>query len=103
MLVGKVSSWARANSANYQSAGTLEKLQTALANPDVSVVIVDLQFRGLDIAALATEIRAAVIDAKLVGYAQHVMTDLIAAGEAAGFDAVLTRGQFDRQFAEWMQ
>ncbi len=104
MLVGKVSSWAKSHGVPYQNASTLEKFDAALAETDPvwHTVIVDLQFRGLDIAAIHGQVRAAIPPARLAGYAQHVMTELIAAAKAAGFDDILTRGQFDRQFAELM-
>ena len=38
----------------------------------------------------------------IYGYAQHVMTELIQEAEQAGFNEVLTRGQFDRGFARLM-
>ncbi|MGI9519174.1 MAG: hypothetical protein ACR2NP_19135 [Pirellulaceae bacterium] len=103
MLVGKVSAWARSNEMAYQNVSTLEKFRVALADSAADVVMIDLQFRGLNIPELATEVRDARPQSRLAGYAQHVMTDLIDAAQAANFDVVMTRGQFDRQFADLMQ
>jgi carbamoylphosphate synthase small subunit len=50
----------------------------------------------------AQQVRQAHPSARLYGYAQHVMTEIIDRATYAGYDEVLTRGQFDRQFARWM-
>ena len=101
MLVGKVSSWAKSNNVEYQNARTVQEiLKCAGPNQTVNKVVVDLQLRGLDVERLPQQLRQIMPGAKIVGYAQHVMVDLIAAANENGFDAVWTRGQFDRQFPE---
>lgn len=102
MLVGKVSSWARANDVGYKSVGNVEKFGQLLSELDVQRVIIDLQFPSLDIPSVVETVRGAEGQLPVFGYAQHVMTDLIESAQAAGFDRVLTRGQFDRGFTELM-
>ncbi len=102
MLTAKVSSWAKSNGLQYKNAGSLKKFSAALADKDFHgngrAVMIDLQFPGLDIPNIVSQVREAAGNIKLAGYVQHVMTDLIAAAESVDFDHVMTRGQFDRQF-----
>ena len=102
MLVGKVSAWAKANDVAYKSASSLQKFEDALQSGDVQQVVVDLQFKMLDVGELAESVRQQPGELPLVGYAQHVMTDLIDSAKTAGFDKVLTRGQFDHGFADFL-
>jgi hypothetical protein len=37
-----------------------------------------------------------------LAYGPHVHVELLSAAEAAGFDRVMTQGQFDRGFAAWL-
>lgn len=103
MLVGKVSAWAKSQSIPYRNISNLSKLATSLAEDSVDVVLVDLQLRNLDIEVACRTIKQADVETRVYGYAQHVMTDMIEAARAVGYDAVLTRGQFDRGFADLMQ
>ena len=102
MLVGKVSAAAKSNVIAYKNASSLKKFEQSLADGNVSIVLVDLQFKTLDIEQVAQQVRSSDPEIKLCGYAQHVMTDLIEAAQQADFDQVLTRGQFDRGFLELM-
>ena len=101
MLVGKVSSWAKSNNVSYQNARTVhEVIECVNQNLSENQVIVDLQLRGLDVEGLPQQLRQIMPGVKIVGYAQHVMVDLITAANENGFDAVWTRGQFDRQYSQ---
>ncbi len=107
MLVGKISAWARAHHVSYCNLSSLASLQQWLDEANdhrMSLLLVDLQIQPLDIPLLMelvrTERNGPSKTVILVGYAQHVMTDLLEAARSAEFDRVLTRGQFDRQFAD---
>lgn len=102
MLVGKVSSWTKAHGVLYKNASSFEKFRQILAVGEVNRVIVDLQFKALDIEDAACLVRSTDATLPLFGYAQHVMVDLIDRAKAAQFDEVLTRGQFDRGFGRLM-
>ena len=102
MLVGKISSWANRHNLDYKNAANLDKLRELLESESVQVVLVDLQFRDLDIVEAARLVKDQDSNIQLCGYAQHVFTDLLATATQAGFDEVLTRGQFDRNFSEFL-
>jgi hypothetical protein len=100
MLIGKVSAWAKARQLAYRNASSLSKFETCLQEDPVTRVAVDLQFPALDIDWVVERVRSQSPTIELIGYAQHVMTELIEAATYAGFQEVLTRGQFDRSFAK---
>ena len=102
MLVGKVSAWAKSNGVTYRNAANQKKFHNALNEDDCQVVLVDLQFKNLDMVDVVQSVKAVGAEIPIYGYAQHVMTQLIQDAEEAGFNEVLTRGQFDRGFARLM-
>lgn len=103
MLVGKVSAWAKSQSIAYRNISSVNKLEAALEDAPINVVLIDLQLKNLEIALACQAIKKADAETRVYGYAQHVMTDIIAAAEQSGCDGVLTRGQFDRGFASLLQ
>ena len=108
MLVAKVSSAARSAGTSYKSAANSEKLNDALqqhlstaSDDEASArVLVDLQIPGLEIVKLKEQLDELPSPVEVVAYAQHVMTDLIDAANAAKIGTVITRGQFDRKVEE---
>jgi hypothetical protein len=77
-------------------AGLEERLQGATP----ALVLVDLAIRHLDMDHLVRDVRGEWGTATLVGYAPHVHEGLLARAEKAGFDRVMTRGQFHHQLRE---
>lgn len=73
-----------------------------LAAHDITTTCVDLSAPGVDAAATLAALREAsrVQPLRVIAYAPHVHEAKLAAAQAAGYDAVLTRGQFDRGMAE---
>ncbi len=63
------------------------------------LLLIDLQMPGLDIDSLGSEIKelSDSVSPLTVAYAQHVQVDLLARARSAGFDQVITRGQFNNQ------
>ena len=102
MLVGKVSSWAKSNQIAYRNTPSMAKFQEALGSGEVDRVIVDLQTKSLDALAIVELVNETGDQIRLIGYAQHVMTEIIDQARTAGFGEVLTRGQFDRGFASYL-
>lgn len=100
MFIAQVSSWAKSHSVKYRNVKSPQHLAAVFAEVDPTRVIVDLQFSGLDIGQLAKQVREQAPGSSLIGYAQHVMTGLIAEAKQAGFDVVYTRGQFDRGYPQ---
>ncbi len=64
--------------------------------------LIDLQTPGLDVEALGESVRelADSVCPLTIAYAQHVNVDLIQQAKTAGFDQVLTRGQFNSQIGQ---
>jgi DNA-binding NarL/FixJ family response regulator len=67
------------------------------------LVIVDLGLANLDLEALLAKIRPAMPLAKWLGYGAHVLADRLEDANQLGLDAVLTRGQFDRDMVRILQ
>lgn len=61
---------------------------------DVVRVFVDLTMPGLNIAEAVQAIRTAAPAAQIVAFGPHVQMPQLDLAQAAGCDAVLTRGQF---------
>ncbi|WP_164103131.1 histidine kinase [Candidatus Laterigemmans baculatus] len=62
---------------------------------DVRWVILDLSTRGGIVNTLVPEARERFAGARVIAYAPHVHKSRLEAAREAGFDAVMTRGQFD--------
>jgi CheY-like chemotaxis protein len=71
------------------------------AGQDCPLVLIDLDAPGADPAAIAAELRQREgARPAIVAFGSHVHEARLAAARDAGCDAVLTRGQFDRQMAD---
>jgi CheY-like chemotaxis protein len=83
-------------------AMSLPKAIEQLAAHDITTACVDLGAPGIEAAAALTALREAsrVQPLRVIAYAPHVHEAKLAAAQAAGYDAVLTRGQFDRGLPE---
>jgi len=76
-----------------------EAVQTVTSHP-ARLLIVDLRNPGLDcvqLVACLPENRP-----KLLGFYPHVQTRCLEAAEAAGFDEIVTRGQFSTNLLQWI-
>lgn len=62
---------------------------------EVRWVILDLATRSGITHTIVPEVRQRYPGARLIAYAPHVHTARLAAARQAGFDDVMTRGQFD--------
>lgn len=68
---------------------------------EARVLVVDLRFPGLNVTTLMESIRTGCShDVRVVAFGPHVHEDNLAAAREAGCDAVVTRGQFDREAAQ---
>jgi hypothetical protein len=70
---------------------------------DCRMAFVDLTLDNLNLPAAVTAIKAGAPAARVIGYGPHVDTALLADANAAGCDVVLTRGQFNQQYAELLR
>ncbi len=77
--------------------------QTALADKiaaDCRLGLIDLSLDQLNLPAAVRAIKAGAPAAQVVAYGPHVDEGLLADAKEAGCDVVLTRGQFNKQYAE---
>lgn len=95
MMSSSANAVARAQGVVLKSVASLEKLLQLIADGEVTLVLVDLQMRGLQLAEFHESWQALdpVHRPRSVAYAQHVELELLKAARAMGFDEVLTRGQ----------
>lgn len=66
------------------------------------LAILDLDRRGLDVATVIRDAKAAA-DTQLLVYVSHVRADLIAAARQAGADRIMARGAFANQMTELLK
>jgi CheY-like chemotaxis protein len=108
MFVSRVSSVASTLGTQLHTALSGAKGEELLATTNPSIVVVDLSAPGVDIEKFMMTVRAmgqtdtATTSSvpKVVAFAPHVHEQKLAAAKAAGCDAVLSRGQFDRSIAD---
>lgn len=67
------------------------------------LIIVDLGLANLDLAQLYPSIRSQLPDTRWLGYGAHVLADRLEQASQIGLDAVLTRGQFERDMVRILQ
>jgi CheY-like chemotaxis protein len=67
------------------------------------LVLVDLSLPGLKLSEAIAAIRETAPAAQIIAYGPHVDEQALAAAQAAGADLVLSRGQFDKQYAELLR
>ena len=108
MFVSRVNSVAATLGVELQTALSGAKGEELLATANPSIVVVDLSAPGVDIEKLMTTVRVkaqsdgatTTFAPRVVAFAPHVHEQKLAAAKAAGCDAVLSRGQFDRSIAD---
>jgi hypothetical protein len=77
--------------------------QAALADKivaDCRLALIDLSLDPLNLPAAVRAIRAGSPGAQIIAYGPHVDEAALADAKEAGCDQVLTRGQFNKQYAE---
>jgi DNA-binding response OmpR family regulator len=79
------------------AAGDVDRAVELSGEDGTRLVVVDLRLPGVDIADLVARVRNAKLRAAVVACGPHVHTQSLAAAEAAGCDAVFTRGEFERR------
>lgn len=67
-----------------------------------SMVLIDLDRRGLDVEQVVREVKAGT-KAEILAYGSHVREDLFAAARSAGADRVLARGAFVKQLTQLLR
>jgi CheY-like chemotaxis protein len=102
MFTSRAQLAARTAGKQAHIAMSLPRAIEALGANDITTACVDLSAPGIEAAATLTALREAsrVQPLRTIAYAPHVHEAKLAAAQAAGYDAVLTRGQFDRSLLE---
>ena len=70
---------------------------------DSGLVLVDLSLDGLNLPSVVKAVKSAAPQAKVVAYGAHVDHAALADAADAGCDLVLTRNQFNQQYAELLK
>jgi hypothetical protein len=65
--------------------------------------MIDLSMDGLNLPAAVQALKAGAPQVRTVAFGPHVDEALLADAADAGCDLVLTRGQFNKQYAELLQ
>ncbi|MGI9430051.1 MAG: hypothetical protein ACR2NM_15435 [Bythopirellula sp.] len=98
MIGARVEGVARQLGLSMRNVAQPQAAIAAAEDKDCRLLLIDLRTPGLDIADLVQAIRAARGPAlPIVASGPHVHEANLAAATAAGCDAVITRGQLDRE------
>ena len=80
-----------------------KSIEKVTLKDDLAFVVVDLATTGSEPDAIAQMVRSHSDQTRLVAFGPHVQTGRLDGARQAGFDAVLTRGQLDRQIGQLFQ
>ncbi|TWT70392.1 hypothetical protein [Crateriforma conspicua] len=99
MFATRVGAAAEAAGMQFQMSGNLP------ADParDVRVVILDLATRSSIVQGFGAKVADACPNAMTIAYGPHVQVGPLESAKAEKLDHVMTRGQFDRQIAGFLQ
>lgn len=101
MISSLVAGAVREHSLDVLTVGSQTAAAEAAKAEDVGIIVVDLRTAGLDIQALAEAIRSeSEHPPRILAFGPHVHEDRLAAASDAQCDAVVTRGQFDREASQ---
>jgi CheY-like chemotaxis protein len=99
MFSSRVMGAAKALGASVQLVADPSALPDKLT-ADCRLALVDLSLERLNLPAAVSAIRAGAPAARIIAYGAHVEQAALADAAEAGCDQVLTRGQFNQQYAE---
>jgi CheY-like chemotaxis protein len=102
MMSSSANSHARQHQTSIKTVATSAEAIAMIHEDRPHLLLVDLQTPGIDVKQLGEEIRglADSVCPLTIAYAQHVNVELLQEARAAGFDQVLTRGQFNSQIGQ---
>jgi CheY-like chemotaxis protein len=102
-FASRVTATARALGGEVCIVGSGEKLIEQFAE-NCRLVLIDLDAPVADISSVVSTLRERSGDSlAVIAFGSHVHEARLEAARQAGCDAVLTRGQFDRQMAEFLK
>ncbi len=101
MIGARVEGAARQHGLTMVTVGNQAVAIDAVREDDCRLLVVDLRMPSLDVRALVKAVRDCRDDnLPIVACAPHVHEAKLAAAREAGCDAVITRGQLDRELGE---
>lgn len=102
MMSSSASSHARQRKLDLKTVDSASEAITLIEDQRPYLFLIDLQTPGLEVDTLGQSLRelADSICPLTIAYAQHVNVDLLQQAKSAGFDQVLTRGQFNSQIGQ---
>lgn len=93
----RVGEAARRSNQPLRMLSSQEALLEQVAQPDVSLVILDLTFPGCQPEPLVLQLRERNAAARIWAFGPHVQGGKLQAARTAGCDEVLTRGNFSQR------
>jgi DNA-binding NarL/FixJ family response regulator len=99
MFSSRVVSAAKAQGVSVSLVADQAALSDNIA-ADCRLALVDLSLDHLNLPAAVKAIRSGAPAARVLAYGPHVDEAALADAKEAGCDEVLTRGQFNKQYAE---
>ncbi len=102
MFSSRVMGAAKAMGASVQLVADPASLPDKLT-ADCRLALIDLSLERLNLPAAVSAIRAGVPAARIIAYGAHVEHGKLADAADAGCDQVLTRNQFNQQYAELLK
>jgi DNA-binding NtrC family response regulator len=103
MFQSRISQAVRSDGNQLLVARSLDQLKERLGEQPLHSAILDLSFRSLDVGATLAALKATYPSMVSIAYGPHVDVDALQGAREAGVDHVLTRGQFDRDMAQWLR
>jgi DNA-binding NarL/FixJ family response regulator len=94
MMQSQVSAAGERVGTTVQTVSTADSLLSAAETTDTRLVILDLSHPGLQVSELLAKLKVVRPAAAIIAFGPHVHKDRLAAAEAAGCTAVMSRGQF---------
>jgi DNA-binding NarL/FixJ family response regulator len=70
---------------------------------DCGLVLIDMTLDGLNLPSVVRAVKTAAPEAKIVAFGSHVDHAALADAAESGCDLVLTRNQFNQQYAELLK
>jgi len=104
MFQSRISSVARTVGKPCVVDRSVAKLIERVTDPEaVLLVLVDLTLRSVDLALEIPLLHQSFSNCKVLAYGPHVDVERLSLAEESGADAVVTRGQMDRDLVEIIQ
>ena len=104
MFQSRISSAARDAGKPCVVDRSVAKLVERVLEPDtVKLVLIDLTLRTVELGVEIPLLHQTFSNCRVIAYGPHVDVDRLTLAEQAGADAVVTRGQMDRDLAAIIQ